>query len=513
MLAMSMVRIRVARRDWWASRHVVSMISYDQINTKSPAMQCDELTYTTLVVPNSLGEGLGALFNDNVPPTGQARLAGVNGVTLSVHNRGNHSISLETRLAHLTLDGGSVNSKVTEVGEKLLGSVLRVNKLEEFRGVVDKGCPGLTRLEDFVSEKTDQEGDVGLDASDTELDQRTEHLPSSNLISGTANGTLDEQRVVMGSDLRTGITRARVQTNTITTSRPVDFNLTSVRLEAGRGILSGDTTLDSESSSVDVLLGQAKLLESHTSSNLDLSGDNVDTGDLFGNGVLNLDTRVDLNKVVSVLLVDEEFSGTRVTVLDSVGELEGIGQDGLSNGFLEMGSRGDFDDLLVTSLDGTVSLKEMDTVTLTIGKKLDFDVSGSVKESLDKDGTITESTLGLTDSSLKALLETLLVPNDSHTSSTTTHSSLDDDREPILLNELGSLVIRLDRTRSTGDDWNTSLNGKSSGLGLVTEGVDGLGAGTDECDTCIFNLLGELGVLREETVTIIDQLYLLKRQV
>lgn len=487
------------------------MISYDQISTKLSAMQCDELTYTTLVVPDSFGEGLGALFNDNVPPTSQARLASVNSITLSVHNRGDHSLSLETGFAHLTLDGRSVNGNITEVGEKLLGSVLRVNELEEFGSVVDKGSPGLTRLEDFVSEKTDQEGDVGLDASDTELDQRTEHLPPSNLISGTANGTFDEQRVVVGSDLRTGITGARVQSDTITTSRPVDFNLTSVRLEVGGGILSGDTTLDSESSPVDVLLGQTKLLEGHTSSNLDLSGDNVDTSDLFGNGVLNLDTRVDLNKVVSVLLVDEEFGGTRVTVLDSVGELEGIGQDGLSNGFLKMGSRSDFDDLLVTSLDGTVSLKEVDAVTFTIGKKLDFNVSGSVKESLDEDGTVTESTLGLTDSSLKALLKTLLIPNNSHTSSTTTHSGLDNNRESVFLNERGSLVIRLDRARSTGDDGNTGLNGKSSGLGLVTEGVDGLGAGTDKGNTSIFNLLGEFGVLREETVTIPDQLHVLKR--
>lgn len=468
------------------------------------------MTYTTLVVPDSLGEGLGTLFDDNVPPTGQARLASVNRFTLSVHNRGDHSFSLETGLAHLALDGRSVNGKVTEVGEKLLGSVLRVNKLEEFGGVVDEGGPGLTRLEDFVSEKTDQEGNVGLDTSNTELDQRTEHLPPSNLISSTANGTLDKQRVVMRSDLRTGITRARVQSDTITTSRSIDLNLTSVRLEVSCGILSGDTTLDSKSSPVDVLLGQTKLLEGYTSSNLNLSSDDVNTGDLFGNGVLDLDTRVDLNEVVAVLLVDEEFGCTGVTVLDSFRELEGVRQDGLSDGFLQMGSRGDFDDLLVTSLDGTVSFKEVNAVTLTIGKKLDFNVSRSVKESLDEDSTVTESTLGLTDSSLKALLETLLVPNDSHTSSTTTHGSLDDDGESVLLNELGSFVVRFDRAWSTGNDRHTSLNGKSSSLGLVTKGIDGLRAGTNEGNTSILDLLGELGILREEAVTILDQLYVMK---
>lgn len=66
-------------------------------------------------------------------------------------------------------------------------------------------------------------------------------------------------------------------------------------------------------------------MEGYISSNLDLSGDNVDISDFFGNGVFDLDMRVDFNKVVLVLLVDEEFGGICVMVFDSVGEFEGIG--------------------------------------------------------------------------------------------------------------------------------------------------------------------------------------------
>jgi hypothetical protein len=46
-----------------------------------------------------------------------------------------------------------------------------------------------------------------------------------------------------------------------------------------------------------VVLSQAKLLERCTSCNLDLCGDNVDTGDFLGNGVLDLDTGVDLRNI------------------------------------------------------------------------------------------------------------------------------------------------------------------------------------------------------------------------
>jgi hypothetical protein len=37
--------------------------------------------------------------------------------------------------------------------------------------------------------------------------------------------------------------------------------------------------------------------------------------------------------------------------------------------------------LLVTTLDRAVSLEKVDSVAMSIGKKLDFDVSGFVKES------------------------------------------------------------------------------------------------------------------------------------
>ena len=48
-----------------------------------------------------------------------------------------------------------------------------------------------------MREQTEQEGDVGLDTSDTELDQSTEHLPPRNFIRRSANTDLDEQTVVM----------------------------------------------------------------------------------------------------------------------------------------------------------------------------------------------------------------------------------------------------------------------------------------------------------------------------
>lgn len=96
---------------------------------------------------------------------------------------------------------------------------------------------------------------------------------------------------------------------------------------------------------MDVVLGKTKLFEGDTCGNLDLGSNDIDTGDLFGDGVLDLDTGVDFDKVVSALLVDKEFGRTGVSVFDGGGELESVVEDGLSNRFVEMRGWSDLDHL------------------------------------------------------------------------------------------------------------------------------------------------------------------------
>lgn len=335
---------------------------------------------STGVSADSLCKGLGALVDDNVAPTPLVGDRGVDSVALCVGDGGDESLSLEAWLTALALDGRAVDDKVAKVSKELLGTVLRLDELEELGCVVNEGGPGLARLEHWVGEETDNEGDVGLDTTDTELDQCTQHLPASNLVGGTGNGALDEQRVVVGGDLGTCVTGRGVETHTVTTGRAVDLDLSSVGLEVGAGIFSGDAALDGETTAVDVVLGETELLEGNTSSDLDLRSDNVDTGDLFGNGVLDLDSRVDLDKVVAVLLVDQELGGTGIAVADCVCELEGVVENSLANGLVKVGCGCNLDDLLVTTLDGAVTLKEVDTVALGISQKLNFNVAGFVKE-------------------------------------------------------------------------------------------------------------------------------------
>jgi hypothetical protein len=123
---------------------------------------------------------------------------------------------------------------------------------------------------------------------------------------------------------------------------------------------------------------------------------------------------------------------------------------------------------------------------------------------LDENGSVTESALSLRDGSLKALLEARLVSDHSHTSSSSSHGGFNDDREPVLLDEVGSCLVRLNGSWGSRDNGDVGLDSERSCLGLVSQGVDGLGSGTDEGDSCVLDLFSKLRVLGKESVTGVD---------
>jgi hypothetical protein len=114
-------------------------------------------------------------------------------------------------------------------------------------------------------------------------------------------------------------------------------------------IFSRDSTLNGETSSVDMFLGKTELFKGDTSSNLDLGSDDIDTSDFLGNSVLDLNSRVDLDKVMSALLVDQEFGSTGISVFDGSSELESVVKDSLSDRLVKVRSGCDLDDLLSAS--------------------------------------------------------------------------------------------------------------------------------------------------------------------
>jgi hypothetical protein len=172
--------------------------------------------------------------------------------------------------------------------------------------------------------------------------------------------------------------------------------------------------------------------------------------------MLDLNAGVDLDKVVTVLLIDEELSSACVAVLDVSSNFDGIVQNGLTNVLGKMSCWSHFDDLLMATLDRTITLKQMNAVTLSIGKKLDFNMPRPLEESFDENGSIAKCTLGFTDRTLKRILELVMGTNDTHSTTTTAHSGFNDDWEPVLFHKRITIGVGCDRAGGAGNDRNSS---------------------------------------------------------
>lgn len=102
---------------------------------------------------------------------------------------------------------------------------------------------------------------------------------------------LHQHGVVVRCDDSSRKTVTTIETNTVTTRGAVDFDLSRVWRETLGRIFGGDTTLHSETTSGNAVLGEAQLCERCTGSDLDLGCDDIDASDFFGDSMLDLAAR------------------------------------------------------------------------------------------------------------------------------------------------------------------------------------------------------------------------------
>ena len=141
----------------------------------------------------------------------------------------------------------------------------------------------------------------------------------------------------------------------------------------------------------------------------ELGLDQVDAGDLLGDRVLDLQTRVGLEEVEAVIgavrRVEQELKRAQGRVADVASYADGGLDDGLAGCGLEVRGRRDLDDLLEPALDGALALPEMSNAAVEVADDLDFNVSGAGNELLDVERAGTECHLRLGDAAFPCRFE------------------------------------------------------------------------------------------------------------
>ena len=239
-----------------------------------------------------------------------------------------------------------------------------------------------------------------------------ERLPSTGHCGGVRTGRTNEFGQ-QGVELRRwGIAQIATRIHPNTCARGFLIGRDTSRTRGNDASLYGKTARRADC----VLITKTERGERFTRGETKLGLDHINTGDLFGDGMLNLNARITFNKkILAGLGRDQELDGAGIHIRSRLHKGERIGKHLLSQRGVQPRSGGHLNDLLVAQLDRTVAFVQMNDIALGVRQNLDLDMSGPRDQSFEKDGSVTECSLSFAATALKCLGHLLGPFNDAHT--------------------------------------------------------------------------------------------------
>ena len=260
------------------------------------------------------------------------------------------------------------------------------------------------------------------------------------------------------------------------------------------GVLGVEAGLDGVARRREVALGPAQRL---AGGDAELLADQVDAGDLLGDGVLDLEAGVDLEEEeLAGGVVDEELDGSRRPVADAVGQPQCGVAHGAPEGLVGERRRRLLEHLLVPALDRALALAEVDEVAVGVAQHLDLEVAGAGHVALEEHPVVAEGAEGLPLRRRHGLVEVGGGLDEVHALAATAGGRLHEQR----------VADRLAVGRVVGGREGRDPGGHGRLLGgqLVAHGAHHVGGRPYPDQACRLDGLGEAGVLGQEAVAGVD---------
>ena len=174
----------------------------------------------------------------------------------------------------------------------------------------------------------------------------------------------------------------------------------------------------------------------------DLRGDQVDVGDLLGDGVLDLDPGVHLNEEIARHVprgLQQELDGPGVDVADVPGEGHRVGADRLPHIGIQPDRGCDLDHLLMPALHRAVPLEQVDGAVRVagrgrvVGQDLHLDVAGMDDGAFQEDGRVAEGGFGLPHGHRQRFRQRGRLVHPAHPAAAAAGDGLDEQRETDVL--------------------------------------------------------------------------------
>src|SRR5215469_5982443 len=183
----------------------------------------------------------------------------------------------------------------------------------------------------------------------------------------------------------------------------------------------------------DVFLLQAKLGQGFSGGKLKLRLDKVHAGDLLGYCVFHLQARIHFDESEGPTAavdarIEQKLEGTEIVVVSFPGELHRCRNDFIAQHGRKARAWGNFDDLLVLTLQAAFALPEVADVTGVVTENLNLDMARTRHQLLDVEISYAESRACLGLAAFESLVDIFGAMNGTDAPAPATGNCLDHDR-------------------------------------------------------------------------------------
>ena len=228
----------------------------------------------------------------------------------------------------------------------------------------------------------------------------------------------------------------------------------------------------------------------------DLLAHQVDARDFLGHGVLDLQTRVDLEEPDVAVRLEQELHRAHAHVVDVLEQSARRVHERLVRPLGQEGGWGLFDQLLVATLHRAVAGRDDVEVAQRIARRLRLHVASDLDETLDE----VSAQVGGVRVTREEQVEVSLRADDADASSAAAVGALEYHGVTGGSNEGLDLFARGHGLGHTRDRSYAARLGDAAGLDLVAESINHGRRGAEPCDTGVLDGARKLRVLRQEAV-------------
>ena len=225
--------------------------------------------------------------------------------------------------------------------------------------------------------------------------------------------------------------------------------------------------------------------------------DDVDAGHHFGDGVLDLKPRIDLQEIVAVG-AEDEFDGADPAIVQPLAEPHRIGDHTVAKRGGKIGGRGFLDQLLVAPLQRTFALEQMDQIAVAVAGDLDFDMPPALDQFFDDQPGIAEGVVRLAHCGFDFAGKTVQPDHGTHALAAASGRGLQHHRKPEIANDAGDVGGVFACRPAAGDGRDVGRLGLALGRRLVADPFQSLGGRPDEDQLGPLDRAREGGILGQK---------------